>query len=251
MSVHIEAVSVNHNTSAYMELMLRSFLAYSPAPLSYSLTLFDNASNDDTSALDALAHQHRVSLIQSGWGLETKGNSHGDILRQFVLTYPGCSHYLFLDADVVFLAPQTIQTMLVELEHDAMAFGIGARMSWDGVSEIPKAIRESNPDICDARLHPCCALVKNTPLFRTVVDVIGLACATLHGADRDEFLDTFKLMTRVMQTHGLRHTLSSMMVQHFFCVSYDWDTAEVRLAKAQTRDRLLAKFRADEAERPS
>jgi hypothetical protein len=30
--------------------------------------------------------------------------------------------------------------------------------------------------------------------------------------------NTFKLMTRVMQTHGLRHVLSSALVQHFLYV---------------------------------
>ena len=130
-----------------------------------------------------------------------------------------CSHYLFLDADVCFVETQTIPLMLDDLERTPLVFGIGPRMSWDGVNEIPLEVRQANPDICDARLHPCCALIPNTPLLRRIVDVIGLACVRYLWADREEYLDTFKLMTRVMQTHGLRHILSSVMIQHpTFCV---------------------------------
>ena len=41
-AVRIAAASVNHNTSAYMELMLRSLVACHPAPSALSLTTFDN-----------------------------------------------------------------------------------------------------------------------------------------------------------------------------------------------------------------
>jgi hypothetical protein len=116
-------------------------------------------------------------------------------------------------------------------------------MSWDGLQEIPLEVRQANPDICDARLHPCCALIANTPLFRQVVELIGLSCARYLWAEREEYLDTFKLMTRVMQTHGLRHILSSALVQHFFAVSYDWDTAETIAHKARMRDQRLAALR--------
>lgn len=50
-------------------------------------------------------------------------------------------------------------------------------------------------------------------------------------------------MTQVMQTHGLSHTLSAAMVQHFFCVSYAWDSAEVKRHKAEMRDRRLVELR--------
>jgi hypothetical protein len=134
--------------------------------------------------------------------------------------------------------------MLAELERTPDLFGVGPRMSWDGVGEIPAEVRRSNPDICDARLHPGCALVRNTPVFRAVVEIIGCSCATYHWADRDEFLDTFKLLTRVMLTHGLRHSLASPLVQHFFCTSYDWDDQATRAHKIGLRDRLLAELRA-------
>ena len=37
--------------------------------------------------------------------------------------------------------------------------------------------------------------MRNTPAFRRVAELIGFSCATYHWADRDEFFDTFKLLT--------------------------------------------------------
>jgi GT2 family glycosyltransferase len=240
----IAAVSVNHNTSAYMELTLRSLFAHHSTDLALDLTVFDNTSTDDMSELRRYAAKMHVPIIPSGYALTTEYNSHGDILRRFVLEHPDCTHYLFLDADVCFIQPDTIPTLLTELERTPTLFGIGPRMSWDGVTEIPSAVRQDNPDICDARLHPCCALIPNTPLFRQVVEVIGFACVRYLWADREEYLDTFKLMTRVMQTHGLHHALSSAMIQHFFCVSYAWDAPETQQVKMGMRDQRLAALRA-------
>jgi hypothetical protein len=247
MTVSIKAASVNHNTSAYMELMLRSLFAYHPAGLPLSLTVFDNASNDDQSGLAAYAAERGVPILPSGFGLEEEYNSHGEILRRFVLEHPDCTHYLFLDADVCFIQPNTLETMLAELESAPEAFAIGPRMSWDGIHEIPLEARQANPDICDARLHPFCALVRNTPLFRQVVDVIGLSCVKYLWTQRDEYLDTFKLMTRVMETHAQRHIFSSALALHFFSVSYQWDTEAVKQIKDQMRDRRLAELRAASA----
>lgn len=239
----IAAVSVNHNTSAYMELMLRSLFACHPPGLPLSLTIFDNGSTDDMQALRRYASKMDVPILPSGFLVKTMNNSHGEVLRRFVLDQPDCTHYLFLDADVRFIEANTIPTMLGELGQAPDAFGIGPRMSWNGIDEIPLAIRQGNPDVCDARLHPCCALVANTDLFRRIVDEIGLSSLSYHWAERDEILDTFKLMTRVMQTHGLRHIISSVMVQHFFSVSYDWDGEETIQHKIGMRDRFLHELR--------
>src|SRR5262249_36208001 len=91
----------------------------------------------------------------------------------------------------------------------------------NGVDEIPRERIAANPDLYMGRLHPCCALVRNTPTFRRVVEEIGLGCARLLRPDREEYADTFKLATRAMRTHGLRHVISSAMVVHFFNISYD------------------------------
>ncbi len=239
----LEAVAVNHNTSRYMELMLRSLAAHHPAKSNLSLTVLDNASTDDTSALMAYTESRGIPFVQSGFSTQTANNSHGEILSRFVLEHPDCTHYLFLDADVCFLEDNTIDIMLAELEASAGVFGIGPRQSWDGVEEIPADVRAANPDICDARLHPCCALVENTPLFQSVVKEIGLSAARVLLAEREEVADTFKLMTGVLKTHGLVHRISSKMVLHFFCVSYSWEPAKHwDEAKARRRDEALAKY---------
>jgi hypothetical protein len=244
MNHKIEAVTVNHNTSPYMELMLRSLFAHHPGVLNLSLTVLDNASTDDMTELKAYVKSIGLSIEQTGYTTNTKNNSHGEILGKFVLDHPDCTHYLFLDTDVCFLEENTIGALLTELEERDDVFGIGPRMSWDGVEEIPQNARKDNPDICDARLHPCCALVKNTRLFRLVVEEIGLSTARYLRAEDEEILDTFKLMTKVMKTHGLKHVISSHMVLHFFCVSYVWEpTKHWNEAKARRRDELLLMYR--------
>jgi GT2 family glycosyltransferase len=242
MSYRIEAATVNHNTSSYAELMLRSLFATHSPDLDLSVTVFDNASEDDAAGLRAYAEEMGVPIVQSGFTTQTQNNSHGEILRRFVLEHPDCTHYLFLDADVCFVQDDTIGVMLEELEKAGDAFGIGPRLSWDGVTELSEeALR--NPDLYEARLHPCCALVKNTGLFRRVVEEVGLSCVKYLWAEREEYLDTFKLMTKVIKTHGLRHLISSRMVVHFFCVSYEWDPPRLMQEKGQRRDALLAELR--------
>ena len=49
----IEAVCVNHNTSPYAELMLRSFFATHAPGVDLALTILDNDSDDQVAALRA------------------------------------------------------------------------------------------------------------------------------------------------------------------------------------------------------
>src|SRR5262245_42552964 len=130
MADRIEAVSVNHNTSPYMELMLRSLFARHAPGLDLRLTVFDNASDDDDAGLRAYAARRGVPIVPSGFTTQSRNNSHGEILRRFVLDRPDCSHYLFLDADVCFIQDDTLPTMLGELAAAGDAFGIGPRLSW-------------------------------------------------------------------------------------------------------------------------
>jgi hypothetical protein len=251
MPYRIEAISVNHNTSLYMELMLRSLAAHHEPDPGLKLTVVDNASMDDPGELRTYAKRHSIPIVPSGFTTTTKNNSHGEILSRFVLEHTDCTHYLFLDSDVCFTAHGSLNVMLRELESSTDAFGIGPRMSWDGIMEIPEHLRASNPDLYEARLHPCCALIKNTPLFRAVVRDIGLSCVRFLWAEGEEYLDTCKLMTRVMRIHGFRHLISSQMVLHFFCASYDWDPDAVKEQKARQRDARLAELRARDASLPS
>jgi hypothetical protein len=244
MRHHIEAVSVNHNTALYMELMLRSLVARHGHILDLALTVMDNASEDDMSGLRAYAQRIGVPIVQSGFTTQTRYNSHGEVLSRFILDHVECTHYLLLDADVCFIEDHTLDCMLQELDDTDDAFGIMPRMSWDGTSEIPQEVRDSNPDLYAARIHPCCALIKNSELFRHVVAAVGLSEVSYRRAGGEEFVDTCKLMTRVMGTHGLRHILSSRMILHFFAVSYDWE--HYRAERDSRRDARLMELRAQD-----
>ena len=74
MSYRIEAATVNHNTSSYVELMLRSLFAGHSPDLAMSVTVFDNVSEDDASGLRAYAEKMGVPIVQSGLTTETENN---------------------------------------------------------------------------------------------------------------------------------------------------------------------------------
>ena len=89
----IEAITLNHNTSLFTELMARS-LRHRNAGMRIRLTIADNVSDDgdDLMALRDYAHQSGTPFVQSGHKLAP--NVHGEVLRTFVLGHPDCSHYL-------------------------------------------------------------------------------------------------------------------------------------------------------------
>lgn len=243
--VRVAAVMVNHNTSAYAELALRSLFVQNPG-VDLALTVYDNDSTDDQSGLLAAAAQHRVSVVQSGFTTDTLGNSHGDVLRRFVLDPAGhaAELLLFLDADVCFTRPGTLATLAGALAADAQLFGVGPRLSWDGQTALPADV-EANPSLYRNRLHPCCALVANTTLFRSVAEHLGLSGARLLHADHAEQLDTFELMTRAMRTHGLRHlVVHDALVMHAFAVSYPDESSTLLPEKHARRDHWLNLTRA-------
>src|SRR5215213_7830906 len=85
----IAAIAVNHNTSRYMELMLRSLFTTHPAQLNLMLTVYDNGSNDDMSGLLAYAARRGIDVVPSGLPLDAPvGNSHGEILYRVVRDFP-------------------------------------------------------------------------------------------------------------------------------------------------------------------
>ena len=231
-SENIRAVVVNHNTSLYTELVLRSFFAMHDPDLDVSITVMDNASRDDTTDLEVYATGKEIPIAQSGFSVadesDTRGvhgenvhgvNSHGEVLSRFVLQNQKCKYYLFLDTDICFIEKHTIPTMVAELEADANAFGVGARQSHGEGRLVP--LPNSNPDIYESRLHPCCALIKNTPLFRHIVEEVGLSDVKFLLAGGERIYPTCKLMTRVMKTHGLHHSISKASVIHMFAVTYN------------------------------
>lgn len=246
-SVSIAAVLVNHNTSAFAELAVRSLFVQNPR-LDLTLTIYDNGSTDDRSGLLAAARAYGVDVEQSGFAISTPGNSHGEVLRHFVLNRANrqADHFLFLDADICFTRPGTISTLLDTLAAHTDAFGVGPRMSWDGETALPSDVSD-NPAIYLNRLHPCCALIANTETFRSVTELVGLSCARLLYADHEQFLDTFELMTKIMRTHRLRHVIADdTLIMHAFAVSYPDESSILIPQKKQRRDRWLAIMRDSE-----
>jgi hypothetical protein len=245
MSRLIAAVCVNHNTSLYVELMLRSLLVSHPSlkELGVELTILDNESEDDRSTLLAAAAGAGVPIAPSGFTTHTQHNSHGEVLRRFVLERPAATHYLFLDADAVFSEPDTLGTMVRELDAAPDdVYAIGARMAypWSPGQEVPA---EHFANLYERRLHPFCALFRNTPVFRAVAEHVGFHCYRSLWAERDQYLDTNELMTIVMRTHGMRHLRSSAMVGHFFAVSYAGHSEDTLRHHAAERDALLRALR--------
>src|SRR5215217_4106443 len=178
-------------------------------------------------AMRTFAGRMDVPIVPSGFTTQSENNSHGEILRQFTLdpARATADYLLFLDADVYFTEAGTIRRLLDALAAEPAAFGAGPRQSWDGVTEMPAHLAV-NPAIYENRLHPCCALVRNTSLFCRVVAAVGLSAVSYHWAERSEYWDTFQLMTAVLGTHGQRHVIADALVMHAFAASYpnDWES---------------------------
>jgi hypothetical protein len=91
------------------------------------------------------------------------------------------------------------------------------------------------------RCSPVCTLVANTPVFRKVVDVIGLGRAMGFEVGTARWYDTFNLMTHVMATHDLRFIVSSKRVNHFTMTGYQ---PEARGLKDENCLTMLKELRA-------
>jgi len=116
-SLHICGVAVNHNTSHFVELMLRTlYLTNDLTGIHFEMTVLDNQSDDvQRDQLGTyLAAQH-VSFRQTGFDTSIAGEKHGVAFANFIRDHPECTHYLFLDADMWFIEPNTIATMAAEL----------------------------------------------------------------------------------------------------------------------------------------
>lgn len=98
----MRVVLVNHNTSPYAELALRSLITMNPNT-HFDITLIDNASSDDTSALLAWTFEQDITVEQAGFTTSESANTHGEGAEAFVLRAPPTDYFLFLDADACFL----------------------------------------------------------------------------------------------------------------------------------------------------
>ena len=122
----VKAIVVNHNTSKYTELMLRSLAcAHRRSP---AVTILDNKSTDDTVALDAYARENGIELMQSGFDT-TQLHSHGELLTKFILDNPEAPFLLFIDSDACFVEENTIDEMLAKLAGTPSLFAVQVQPS--------------------------------------------------------------------------------------------------------------------------
>lgn len=128
----IQAVVVNHNTSMFTELSLRSFVTTNDCS-DVRITVVDNGSTDDGfGPLLRAAESVGASLVRSRWPIvEHNVNTHGDGLRDFVLgAQPDTEAFLLLNADVAFIEPGSLQCIRQELDADPDAWAVRARFDW-------------------------------------------------------------------------------------------------------------------------
>jgi hypothetical protein len=242
-SIHICGVTVNHNTSHFVELMLRTlFLTNEFANLRFEMTVLDNQSDDPhCDTLHAYLTDHGITFAQTGFDTGIAAAKHGVAFANFIREHSTYTHYLFLDADMWFLEPNTIATMLEELcSAPGTPFGTQARIlgyyagyvieGRDGIpgtgaadGQLPQMVTIDDrvyTHIVMPRCSPVCSLIANTPLFRRVVEAVGLAPARRFGVDQVFFYDTFSLMTQVMATHEQAFIVSAKTINHFTQATY-------------------------------
>lgn len=205
-------------------------------------TVADNHSTDEgVDGLRAAAADLDASFELARWPASTATtNTHGDVLRDFVLARPQADYFLFLDADIVFLADGTVATMPTNSEHrptcgpyrpgtchpsDALR-----RAASTSARAMPKcstpASRNSVALHCPrertGRVHPGCALIANSDPLRLATERLGFGTFVRLAQDNSlaGFYDTMAVVSAVMTTHRLRYELSAVSVVHYFNVSY-------------------------------
>ncbi|MFD2082558.1 Glycosyltransferase, GT2 family [Actinopolymorpha cephalotaxi] len=260
--MRVQVVTVNHGTTEYADLFLRSLLAHHPDRSELAVLVLDNESGD-VHRLD-WARALGVRIRASGWSLDASVNTHGEVLRAAVLAEPDCDAYLFADSDVCFVTDDTVGAMARELAANPGAFAVEAVWANEdgtvfhhragppmGRSRIRESVRfaggdwgepyEFDVDYGD-RVHPFCVLVRNDAPFRTTVELLGLSPAMTQCVRGGMFWDTFGLLTQVMRTHGRVWVTSTQQVVHFAGASWQPEWAA---DKAARRDALMGRYPLD------
>ncbi len=220
----VRTVVVNHNTSRYTEVALRSLLALN-RDLAFDLTVLDNGSTDETAPLFEWARRHGVQVQQSGFTTSEPANTHGEVLGAFVLASPPGAFFLFLDPDICFLHAHTIALMRDRLQGNPDLFAVQAEMRLFvteamGLHPQPRSYIEQ-ADGSRRRLfprpHPFCLMVRDSRQFRAVVEHVGLSTATRHAASPElgGSYDTFGLAAAAMRTHDLSWAIAGGPVLHY------------------------------------
>lgn len=269
----IAACVVNHNTSPFAELALRSLAAVTRSSAAHHVefSVLDNHSSDEgLAALEEAADELGATFQRTKWPLQqTLSNSHGDALRDFVLDTDHADAYLFVDADIVWTDPSSIETMAAELAAGGVTWAVQARFHsterrdgpggsldiWAGrkiLLQFSHAL-DQEPGLGKTlartirpRCHPGATLIANTSTFRGVATHLGLGTAAALGNDEGVagFYDTLGLASQAMRAFGLRYVLSAISLIHYFNVSYD-ARSELTAAKLTDCNRRLQLLRTD------
>ncbi len=266
----IEACIINTNNSHFAELAARSLIATHAAveeAADLRLTLLDNHSTDEgLGDLRAATRELGVIFEQTRWPIASAStNTHGDVLRDFVISRRDADHYLFLDSDIVFEEVGSVWTMLRELSTHTGLWAVQARFRnleeargqgssldistgrgqrvWWRFEPVPPGRHKMKEELIfgedQARCHTACTLIANTAPFQLVCTLIGLSSLVVISPDpeRAGLYDTLAMASLIMKTHGLNYALSETQVLHYFGMSYR-DDPEVADAMKDCRDRL-------------
>ncbi len=263
----ITAVTLNHDTSHFVELMLRTlFITNDLSGVDIKFVVLDNASDDEhLQELLLFLESRGIPFIQTGLDHQVAVEKHGIALNHFVQANPDCTHYLFLDSDMWFVERNTIPVMLGELAAaPASIFANQARIygyyagrviegkdgvagqgdldatTWETVCGNPVVPETHYTTHWKSRCSPVCSLIANTPIFQKVVDTVGLNPAISFGAGEAGHYDTFGLMTHVMATHGFHFIVSSKTIHHFTQAAY---VPELRAPKDRDCLKMLGELR--------
>jgi hypothetical protein len=243
----VEAVVVNHNTSRFAELALRSLSwAATRCGTDVRVTVADNHSADGTAELRAAVEECGAAWELTRWPAGRQPlTTHGDVLRDFVLARPDAEGFLFVESDVCFLDPSALRVMLGELAADGV-WAVQARLLTDKIAgpatfrealhrkrrpiELTAHLELETDDGTSAtldlrhsgrripRCHPGCALIRNSPAFQLAARHLGFsACWTWsNDVQLGGLSDTLSLVSNVMRTHRCRHRISTASVVHFW-----------------------------------
>ncbi|CAI7974802.1 conserved hypothetical protein [Frankia sp. Hr75.2] len=260
----VEACIVNHNSSEFTELALRTLIATHSSRIKggeLRITVVDNHSTDEGLAdLRVAVRDLAVAWELSPWpAAESAVNSHGDVLRAFALAHGDASHLWFLDCDVTFTQPDCLGVMLADLAAEPDLWAVQARFQWLEQHQGPGASLDiwagrrhelwasvglpparSFPGVHKRRCHPACTLIANTPVFRRVADIIGLSAGLVLSADDRfaGFADTLGPASLALETHGLRYALSEAVVGHYHGVTYHDSANPIDAKRTECRQRL-------------
>lgn len=263
MKPRIAAMTVNQNTSCYTELMLRSLLASGLPDARLTVAILDNGSTDEHLAeLADFVGRNGWDLVRTGLGDAVASEKHALALTKHIGTMPETDYIMLLDCDIWFHEDNTAGVMLEELASagtDCFANQAQIR-AWreliviEGADRIPGRTPYENVTWMTTvgskqyetrlatRCSPICCLIRDSKLFRKVIETIGLSCSHIYTEPGTAcFYDTMALATHVLKSHDREFLVSARSVMHFGGVLSHQEHAEEKKSDCLQK---LARLRA-------